>query len=500
MVNLVDVLIITGKLILLRCKYFIKVNGRLMMNQRKIKKRIVVLILISIMFTLWATPTKRVSARSLSQDDAPAYIVQQGDTLSSIALRFGVSADDLQNANGLSDPNAIQIGQRLIIPGLEGISGLLTSEVLSFGISLTYLSREYQIDREDIVLLNHLISPSETVAGMKFILAVKEGIEDYTPLTTVARGETALEKAIQTGSSPWHLIDDNRVEATWDILAGERLYGSMNSNGENNTKTDITEIFIDPLPAVQGQTLEIGISTHEFTEINGSFMDNSLHFFSEDNENYYSFSGIHAMSEIGPYPLKITMTGEDGAKQSFEQMVLISSGNYGNDAVIKVDDIYVDPATIAEEDEIFNAVVEYTPQKYWEGKFQYPVDEPCINGYFGQRRNYNNGALYYYHTGLDFEVCAPNLNIYAPAAGVIVLVEETIIRGNAILIDHGWGVYSGYWHLSQFNVEVGDMVQPGDLLGIIGDTGRSLGPHLHFEIDIGGIPVNPQTWLEQVYP
>jgi murein DD-endopeptidase MepM/ murein hydrolase activator NlpD len=49
-------------------------------------------------------------------------------------------------------------------------------------------------------------------------------------------------------------------------------------------------------------------------------------------------------------------------------------------------------------------------------------------------------------------------------------------------------------------VEVGYFVQPGDLLGIIGDTGRSLGPHLHFEIDIGGIPVNPETWLNQVFP
>jgi murein DD-endopeptidase MepM/ murein hydrolase activator NlpD len=182
-------------------------------------------------------------------------------------------------------------------------------------------------------------------------------------------------------------------------------------------------------------------------------------------------------------------------------MVLVASGNYGNDAMIVVEDIYVDPETIAEEDEIVNNILtQYTSERYWDGGFQYPVDEPFINGYFGQRRNYNDGALYYYHTGIDFEVRAPNLNIYAPAAGEVVLVEEMVVRGNAILIDHGWGVYSGYWHLKEFNVEVGDFVQPGDLLGIIGDTGRSLGPHLHFEIDISGIPVNPETWLNQVFP
>jgi len=471
-----------------------------MINQRKKINGIALLTLIIMTLMILAGNPTHVAALPLTQDDGPTYIVQQGDTLSSIALRFGISAEDLQNANGISDPNAIQIGQRLIIPGLEGISGLLTSEVLSYGTSLTYLSREYQIDRVNLVALNHLISPSETIAGMKFIVAANEEEDNFSAITTVAEGETSLEKAIQTSTSPWRLVEDNHLEATWDILAGEKLYGQIDINAEDDIIQDVMNILINPLPAVQGQTLEIGIATDEFTDISGRFMNNTLHFFSDDGENYYSFFGVHAMSEIGPVPLKVTMTGENGATLSFEQMVLISSGNYGNDPIIEVDDIYVDPDTIAEEDEIVNSAFEYTPKRYWDGKFQYPIDEPCINGYFGQRRNYNNGALFYYHTGLDFEVCAPNLNIYAPAAGKVVLAEEFTIRGNAILIDHGWGVYSGYWHLSEFNIEVGDKVQPGDLLGIIGDTGRSIGPHLHFEIDIGGIPVNPQTWLEQIYP
>jgi murein DD-endopeptidase MepM/ murein hydrolase activator NlpD len=93
-----------------------------------------------------------------------------------------------------------------------------------------------------------------------------------------------------------------------------------------------------------------------------------------------------------------------------------------------------------------------------------------------------------------------NLNIYAPAAGKVVLAEELTIKGKAILIDHGWGVFSGYWHMSEFDVSVGDFVQSGDLLGQIGNTGRSAGPHLHFEIDISGTPVNPMSWLSQEFP
>ncbi len=442
-----------------------------------------------------------VNASSLNQEEGPVYVVQQGDTLSSIALRFGVSSEEIQAANGLSDPNAIQVDQRLVIPGLEGISGLLTSEVLPFGSSLAALAREYRLHQSDLITLNHLISPSEAIAGLKFIVAVSEEETKLYPITTVSTGETSLEKAIQMGASPWQLVEDNQLQATWDMLPEETLYGQEQEDAENDSPEEINLLTINPLPAVQGETFEIAVTTNEPVEISGTFDDNALEFFTEDNENYYSFNGVHALAEVGPVQLNITITDAEGLSHTYDQMVLVASGNYGNDAMIIVDDIYVDPETIAEEDELVNSVLtQYTSEKYWDGGFQYPVDEPFINGYYGQRRNYNDGALFYYHTGIDFEVRAPNLNIYAPAAGEVVLVEEMTVRGNAILIDHGWGVYSGYWHLSEFNVNVGDFVQTGDLLGIIGNTGRSLGPHLHFEIDIGGIPVNPETWLNQVFP
>ena len=160
----------------------------------------------------------------------------------------------------------------------------------------------------------------------------------------------------------------------------------------------------------------------------------------------------------------------------------------------------MDDDVIAQEDAYVTPILNITPDRLWEGQFQYPIDEPCVNSLFGLRRTYNDGLLNFYHSGMDFALCAPNLNIYAPATGKVIMAEELIVRGNAILIDHGWGIVSGYWHLSEFNVSVGDTVQPGDLLGLIGNTGRSAGPHLHFEIIINGIPVNPQTWLDLTFP
>jgi murein DD-endopeptidase MepM/ murein hydrolase activator NlpD len=470
------------------------------MTVSRLKNFSMLAVLVILFPALLGYFTINASAEPLGQE-GPIYIVQEGDTLTSIAMRFGVSSAEIQEANGIADPNSLQISQRLVIPGLEGVSGLLTTTALPYGTSLTYFSREYHMEPEDLIMLNHLISPSEAIAGATFLVAVNEEEDNLSPITTVSQGDTPLELAVQSSTSTWNLAEQNAMDSTWGMLPGETLFGVSEGTTGSTVFSNVSDLFVYPLPAVQGETLEIGISTGVPAEFNAEFNGETLQFFTDDEENYYSFLGVHAMSETGPFPLRISMTLDDGTTQTFEQMLVLKSGGYGNDSEIVVDDIYVDPDTIASEDAIMNAILtQVTPDRYWDGKFQYPIDEPCIGGYFGRRRSYNYGALLYYHTGLDFSVCAQNLNIYAPAAGEVVFADSMVIRGNAVLIDHGWGIYSGYWHLSEFNVEEGDFVQPGDLIGLIGSTGRSLGPHLHFEIDILGTPVNPQTWLDEVFP
>jgi murein DD-endopeptidase MepM/ murein hydrolase activator NlpD len=74
------------------------------------------------------------------------------------------------------------------------------------------------------------------------------------------------------------------------------------------------------------------------------------------------------------------------------------------------------------------------------------------------------------------------------------------VRGNATYIDHGWGVYTGYLHQSQLLVQAGDRVETGQLIGMVGNTGRATGPHLHWEVWVGGVPVQPLEWTSQSYP
>jgi murein DD-endopeptidase MepM/ murein hydrolase activator NlpD len=74
------------------------------------------------------------------------------------------------------------------------------------------------------------------------------------------------------------------------------------------------------------------------------------------------------------------------------------------------------------------------------------------------------------------------------------------VRGNATIIDHGWGVYSGFYHQSKILVKVGDTVETGQIIGQIGATGRVTGPHLHWDLFVNGIQVNALDWLDRVYP
>ncbi len=101
--------------------------------------------------------------------------------------------------------------------------------------------------------------------------------------------------------------------------------------------------------------------------------------------------------------------------------------------------------------------------------------------------------------GVDFGggIGAP---IYAPAAGTVVLAEPLAVRGNAVLIDHGLGLIIGYWHQNQLVVSEGQQVERGDLIGYIGNTGLVTGPHLHWELRLHGIAVNPLQWVRESIP
>ena len=442
-----------------------------------------------------------------AQSSGPIYIVQPGETLTSIAARFNVTLDELMAANGITNPNLLNAGQELVIPGLEGLTGILNTEVVGFGDSLRGLSRRSQVPVSLLQRLNHIISPSELYVGVSLIVPQQDGGTKLAASASAASGETLLELAVRQDSDPWTLSALNGLSGTWDALPGDILYSP--SGAGNQTASGLPPAFLSAevksLPLKQGGTAEIIVKPVDGAILTGFLVDHSLHFFDMGDGRQVALQGVHALLDPGVYTLHRVATVADGSIQSYEQMVLVVSGNYPLYSITVNDVTTLDPAIMDPENQtILNVVTPVTPQRYWQEPFRIPVDEAQngITAWFGDRRSYNGGAYNSFHSGVDYGVYSTEkpFDIYAPAPGVVVFSEKLTVRGNATIIDHGQGIYSGFWHQEEVYVSVGDVVAAGQLIGKIGATGRVTGPHLHWEIWVNGVQVDPLDWLDVLIP
>lgn len=138
-----------------------------------------------------------------------------------------------------------------------------------------------------------------------------------------------------------------------------------------------------------------------------------------------------------------------------------------------------------------------TPKKFWNGSFLKP-NRGAITTIYGVRRYYNGKfANDYYHRGVDYAGAAGS-PVIAPASGRIALVGRVSqgfrIHGNIVGIDHGQGVTTAYLHLSRIDVQEGDFVQAGQVIGAVGATGAVTGPNLHWGLYVQGQSVDPVPW------
>jgi len=138
-----------------------------------------------------------------------------------------------------------------------------------------------------------------------------------------------------------------------------------------------------------------------------------------------------------------------------------------------------------------------TPERYWETQFVQPLKGDLASP-FGTFRVYD-GTIPNRHTGQDIHA-ATGTPVLAAASGRVVLSRLMDIHGNNIIIDHGWSVYSEYAHLSVRYVVPGQFVLQGQVIGLSGSTGRSTGPHFHWEIAVDDIQVNPTAFIQLVLP
>ncbi len=135
------------------------------------------------------------------------------------------------------------------------------------------------------------------------------------------------------------------------------------------------------------------------------------------------------------------------------------------------------------------------PKLLFNSKFEMPLNSK-ITSPFGTARMFN-GSLKSYHSGMDYRA-AVGVEIRAANAGIVRIAKDRYYAGNSVVIDHGGGIFTQYYHLSKIAVKVGQKVEKGELLGLSGASGRVSGPHLHFGVMVGGSQVNPLDFVNKV--
>jgi murein DD-endopeptidase MepM/ murein hydrolase activator NlpD len=441
---------------------------------------------------------------------ATVHIVQRGETLFSIARQYGLTADAITHANGIPDPRQIYVGQRLAIPGVEGDArtAATVGHVVQAGDTLAAIARRYHTTWQTLVQVNGLLSPNVIHAGQVIRVPAPHAPagEEEASRPAVGGGvvyivrpdDTLLRIALRYGISPWTLAAVGRIANPALVYPGQELV--VPGAGPGLLPQPFSSVQVEPLPAVQGTTMVIAMRTTEPVILQGRLFGQEV-YFGEEQGSYYGLVGVHVFTEPGLYELELAAVDSQGQSTVITTGVVVESERFGHERV----DLpasrtsLLDPAVIAAERERLDGLRHtFTPERHWVRAFQRPC-VGAVSSYFGSRRAYNGGPYTSYHSGVDFR--APGgTPVYAPAGGTVTLAEPLAVRGNAVVIDHGWGVLTGYWHLSTIEVQVGQQVATGDLIGKVGSTGLSTGAHLHWETWVGGTSVNGLQWLEEFYP
>ncbi|MEW5986185.1 MAG: LysM peptidoglycan-binding domain-containing protein [Chloroflexota bacterium] len=430
------------------------------------------------------------------------HVVQEGETLTSIAAFYNTTVEDLQLINHISDPSLLYAGQSLIIPGVTG-EAVATVYTIQAGDTLPGLAAAFNTTPAAIGELNHLLQPDALYAGQSLAVVSRTGSAAPRPPTgrphVIQPGESLLELAARYHLSLAALADANHLTYPYRLLPGQRL----RIPGEEPYQFlsgEWVAIQMHPLPAVQGEAVAVTVENLLSGQPAGHFAGQPLRF-APWGKGYVALVGLDAFTEPGLYTLELESAG--GRPWSpFSQAIQVVSGNYGTEIVTvpaEQSDLLA-PEVRAEEDAFLATIYsQFTPAPQWAGPFQTPVTTTIVTSGYGVTRSYNGGAYEIYHTGVDFAAAAGTL-VLAPAAGTVVFSDTLELRGNTLILDHGLGVMTGYYHLTRSLVKVGDVVAAGQPIAEVGSTGLSSGAHLHWDLRVHNVPVNGRQWTRERFP
>lgn len=281
-----------------------------------------------------------------------------------------------------------------------------------------------------------------------------------------------------------------------DIAPVHVAAGVADSAGSEARRLELAHVAWTPEAPVRGTIFQVRVTPVDaaIERVEAHLAGQPLHFTESEGDEGFTALAAVPVSAGAEETLGIEVRTVDGARESRELVVPLSAGDYAMEALSVAPEY--DGGWDAETAARIQAEVERaravsrashgTPQM-WDAPFVRPLPGEITSG-FGNGRIFN-GEVQSRHTGVDF---AGNIGdpVHAPARGVVRIVDVLYLGGNAVYIDHGSGLVTAYLHLSEAEVQEGDTVQTGQIIGRVGATGRVTGPHLHWIVRYGPISVD----------
>jgi murein DD-endopeptidase MepM/ murein hydrolase activator NlpD len=472
-------------------------------------------------------PASHVSAQDDTASGEPTvtiHVVQRGENLFRIALAYGVTVDEIALANGITNPASIQVGQRLIIPlAMPPPEIQPTIHIVQPGESLASIANVYGVALDELIAANELENPNALFVGQSILIpgsgesasvvavtpteveAQTEPVAIVGPIIHIVQaGETLFRIATQYGVTVAEVQAANAISDPTLIYAGQQLtIPGTQPLLALDLPDSVTGLDLTPLVLADGQAGRLRITTSAPAVVTADFVSQAPPVVPVDNTrlSHVAFLAVPLATPAGIYPLNLTLTPDGAGPVSVTVNIQIVSGNYGSQYITLPEDRVPLLAPAVEDNEIQiirNVTALFNVQRYFEGPLSLPA-AAAMNSPFGSLRSYNSGPFDRYHTGADF-AGAPGSPILAAAAGQIVLADTLNIRGITVIIDHGWGVFTSYSHMTERYVRIGDFVTAGQAIGTVGSTGRATGAHLHWELWVNGVQVDPMPWVRQAFP
>jgi murein DD-endopeptidase MepM/ murein hydrolase activator NlpD len=258
------------------------------------------------------------------------------------------------------------------------------------------------------------------------------------------------------------------------------------------------EVRFAPASPSQGDVAVVSIaSVRDARDVEGNLGGRSLHFF-PSNGGYTALGGIDLDRGPGKMPWQVEVIDATGDRHRASGTVLVRSGKFSVERLtLPKGMVDLDPDTERRADQeaarLRALYASVTPERLWAGKFTRPLPSQGSGSGFGSRRIIN-GQPRAPHSGVDFSADR-GTPVVAANRGRVALIGELFFAGRCVILDHGLGLYTLYFHLDRVDAAEGALVERGAVIGVVGATGRATGPHLHWGAQLGGARIDPRALL-----